>query len=148
MKKLLVATIMVLAFFTQGANAQIKLGVNINIGSQPEWGPTGYDYVDNYYLPDIDAYYNVPAKQFTYMEGNRWVTRASLPARYSNYDLYHGYKVVANERNPWNRASYYRSNYGKYKNVKGRQTAIRDSKEDKYRRGRGHDDRRDPRGRH
>lgn len=140
MKKLLTLALVVFCLSHQQAGAQVRLGFSVNIGSQPDWGPTGYDHVDYYYLPDVDAYYNVSNKQFTYMEGNRWVTRTSLPGRYRNYDLYNGYKVVVNEKNPWNRASYYRNNYSKYKNWRGqRQTAIRDSRDDKYRRGRGHD---------
>lgn len=41
-------------------NAKAQVSLNINIGSQPVWGPTGYDHVDYYYFPDIDAYYYVP----------------------------------------------------------------------------------------
>ena len=39
------------------------------------------------------------------------ILRASLPARYGRYDLYHSYKVVVNDRDPWLRNSYYRSHY-------------------------------------
>ena len=52
----LIATFISLSF-SQKASAQVKVGVNINIGSQPEWGPRGYDYVEYYYLPDIEMYY-------------------------------------------------------------------------------------------
>jgi hypothetical protein len=48
--------------------AQVR--VNINIGSQPVWGPVGYDHVDYYYLPDIETYYYVPTRQFVYF--NKW----------------------------------------------------------------------------
>jgi hypothetical protein len=139
MKKLFVVTMAFFCFYAAG-NAQVSLGLSVNIGSQPAWGPTGYDHVDYYYLPDIDAYYNVPAKQFTYLEGNRWVTRATLPPRYRNYDLFGSYKVVVNEKNPFRRADYYRTTYAKYKGWRGqRQQVIRDSREDKYRRGRDRD---------
>ena len=61
MKKVFFLSILFLSMsFTYLAEAQIK--VNLNIGSQPAWGPTGYDRVDYYYLPDIDAYYNVAKK--------------------------------------------------------------------------------------
>jgi hypothetical protein len=50
------------------ASAQVR--VNINIGSQPVWGPVGYDHVDYYYLPDIETYYYVPTRQFVYF--NKW----------------------------------------------------------------------------
>lgn len=139
MKKLFVLAMAILCLSAWQSNAQTRLGVNINIGSQPSWGPTGYDHVDYYYLPDIDAYYNVATREFTYLQKNRWVTRANLPARYRRYDLYSGYKVVVNERRPYLNANYYRTTYAKYRGWRGeRQVVIRDSREDKYRRGRKH----------
>lgn len=120
----------------QPAGAQVS--VNVNIGSQPAWGPVGYDHVDYYYLPDIDAYYYVPDRQFVYYENNAWVRRGALPARYRGYDLYNGYKVVVNEPQPYLRADFYRVNYGKYKGWKGeRQIIIRDSKDPKYKHDNG-----------
>ena len=67
------------ATFSQPAFAQVRVGVNVNIGSQPEWGPQGYDYVEYYYLPDIDVYYFVPRHQFVYISGGNWVFSAHLP---------------------------------------------------------------------
>ena len=32
------------------------------------WGPGGYDHVDYYYMPDIDAFYKVPTRQFYYFD--------------------------------------------------------------------------------
>nr|WP_294945427.1 hypothetical protein [uncultured Mucilaginibacter sp.] len=131
MKKIVLTTaIFFSALSFQAAKAQISF--SINIGSQPEWGPVGYDHADYYYMPDIDAYYDVPAHQYVYLENNSWVRRASLPARYSNYNVYNGYKVVVNDRTPWMRNSIYRA---KYANYRGRtsQAIIRDSREAKYR---------------
>jgi len=116
------------------ANAQVR--VNINIGSQPVWGPVGYDYAQYYYMPDIDAYYSIPRQQFVYFHGNRWVFASSLPPSY-NYDLYRGYKVVVNDPDPWLRADVYRERYGHYKGWYGKQTIIRDSHDAKYARGNG-----------
>ncbi|MDP2114697.1 MAG: hypothetical protein Q8K69_11630, partial [Bacteroidota bacterium] len=50
--------------------------------------------VQYYYLPDVEAYYDVPSSQFIYLNGGTWVHRTYLPSRYRNYDLYNGYKVV------------------------------------------------------
>ena len=91
--------------------AQVKVGVNINIGSQPVWGPVGYDYVDYYYLPDIDAYYYVPGRQFIYLSNGRWIFAASLPVAYRHYNLYSGYKVVINEPRPYLHANVFRTRY-------------------------------------
>ena len=132
MKKIFVLlTVLVSSFSLNNTQAQITLGANINVGKQPVWGPVGYDYVENYYMPDIDAYYNVPSRRYTYLDGSRWVTTASLPARYRSYDLYKGYKVVVNEKNPYNNADMYRTKYASFKG-KHDQVIIRNSDDEKY----------------
>jgi hypothetical protein len=144
MKKIvLIAAILSIAY-SYKADAQVS--VNVNIGRQPVWGPVGYDYVNYYYLPDLDVYYDVPRGMFVYYQSGRWNFGASLPGRYGRYDLYNSYKVVVNDRNPWLRHSYYRSHYSEYR---GRhQDVIRDSRDsryfaerERYEHGRGDDDR-------
>jgi hypothetical protein len=97
--------------------AQAQVSLNINIGSQPQWGPTGYDHVDYYYLPDVESYYYVPTRKFIYYSGNTWVHSSYLPGRYRNYDLYGGRKYVINSPRPYLRHNTYRtryvSNYGR-----------------------------------
>lgn len=138
MKKLVLfaAVLMVSLFSINNAKAQVSL--NINIGSQPVWGPTGYNHVDYYYFPDIDAYYNVPSAQYIYSNGGRWVWGNSLPTQYRNFDLYRAYKVVINEPKPYLRNNIYVTKYGKYKNYGGRQGIIRDSRDTKYYVVKGH----------
>lgn len=138
MKKLVLfaAVLMVSLFSINNAKAQVSL--NINIDSQPVWGPTGYNHVDYYYFPDIDAYYYVPSAQYIYSNGGRWVWGSNLPAQYRNFDLYHAYKVVINEPKPYLRNNIYVSRYSKYKNYGGHQTIIRDSRETKYYVVKGH----------
>jgi len=155
MKKIIFAAAIVLGCFSiKAANAQVHLSVGINIGSQPDWGPTGYDHVDYYYMPDIDAYYDIAAHQYVYYNNNVWVHTTSLPPRYANYDVYHGYKVVVNKRTPWVHDDVYRKKYASYKG-RNDQAMIRDSHDEKYKnhwkggarnngrnngRGHGHDD--------
>lgn len=132
MKKIVyvfIAALSLVAF--RPAQAQVRLNVNVNIGSQPLWGPAGYNYAEYYYMPDIDAYYYVPQRQFIYLSGSRWVRARALPARYRGYDLYRGHKVVINERNPYLRHDVYRQRYGGYR---GRydQRVIRDSRDRRY----------------
>jgi hypothetical protein len=91
------------------AKAQVSL--NINIGSQPQWGPTGYNHVDYYYLPEVQSYYYVPTRKFIYYSGNNWVHSSYLPGRYRNYDLYRGRKVVINSSRPYLRHNDYRNRY-------------------------------------
>ena len=79
---------------TFAGSVQSQLSVNVHIGTPPAWGPAGYNDVRYYYLPDVEAYYDVQTCMFIYMSGNNWIRRAYLPSRFRNYDLYHGYKVV------------------------------------------------------
>lgn len=129
MKKMI---IMLAVFMAVGhAQADAQVNVNVNIGNQPVWGPAGYDYVNYYYLPDYDMYYNVPARQWVYQDRGRWITTGMLPGRYRHVDLYRSYKVVINDRDPYRRSAYYRKHYAGFR---GRhdQVVIRDSRDRKY----------------
>jgi hypothetical protein len=41
---------------------------------------------DYYYLPDVDAYYDVNAQCYYYNDGANWVSAACLPGEYHDYD--------------------------------------------------------------
>ena len=82
------------------ADAQLSISFGFNLDRQPVWGPTGYDHVEFYYLPDIGVYYNVPQRRYYYNERGRWIYSSRLPSRYRGFDLYNSYKVVLNERAP------------------------------------------------
>jgi len=131
MKRIILAAIIGVASLSS-ISTQAQVNVSVNIGSQPQWGPTGYDHVDYYYLPDMDVYYNVPAKQYVYLENGRWITRRSLPSRYKDYNLYNSYKVVMNNPKPYLAHQSHVQQYSKYKNYKGQQGNIRDSKDSRY----------------
>src|SRR5690349_11852372 len=123
MKKIIL--VLAVLAFTAGikkTEAQLRVSVNLNIGTQPEWGPAGYDYAEYYYLPDIDVYYSVPQRQFIYFSNGRWVFGASLPYMYRSYNLYNSYKVVINEPRPYLRADVYRVKYARYKGWYGKQS--------------------------
>jgi len=131
MKKNIIALITaVLSLISLSGSAQ--LSVNINLGSQPQWGPTGYDRADYYYLPDIETYYYVPKRQFIYMENGIWLHRTALPGRYSSYDLNRGYKVVMNSSRPYESYKIHKVKYARYKGYEGKQPIIRYSKDQKY----------------
>jgi hypothetical protein len=112
--------------------SKAQVNVNVNIGVQPLWGPTGYDVVEYYYLPDLQMYYYVPSHQFVYLSHGNWLFVSSLPASYRSYNLYSGYKVVINEPKPYLHFDAHKVKYGKYKGWKGKQVVIRDSREPKY----------------
>ena len=125
------------------AEAQVQVSVNVNIDAQPAWGPTGYDHADFYYMPDIEAYYNVSQHQFVYLDGGRWIFAAALPERCRDYDLYRGYKVVINDPRPWLHHDVYRTRYLPYRNCQDRQPVLRDRRHDDndgpgHGRGNGH----------
>ncbi|TDD98427.1 hypothetical protein [Flavobacterium cellulosilyticum] len=119
MKKLKMIAIGVMMLFASNSiTAQVS--VNVNLGLQPSWGPVGYTSVDYYYLPDIEAYYDIQATQFIYFSGGNWVRTRNLPRQYRNYDLNHGYKVVLNDYHgsrPYSNYKYDKVKY--YKGYKG-----------------------------
>ncbi|MEO6523227.1 MAG: hypothetical protein ABIN91_16205 [Mucilaginibacter sp.] len=133
MKKLILPMLLSVIMLTAvQTTTYAQFSVSINIGSQPTWGPTGYDRADYYYLPDVESYYSVQSRQFIYLSNGRWIYASSLPSRYSNYDLYSGYKVVVNRPRPYLNYNQDRVQYGKYKGWKGKQTIIRDSRDVRY----------------
>lgn len=125
MKKLILCAFLMLSVFTM-KEAWSQVNIQVNIGSQPPWGPVGYDYVDYYYLPDIGVYYYVPRRQFIYFSGGHWVFSYHLPPAYRGYDLYRGYKVVINEPRAYRHYSFHREKYRPYRNHRS-QVSIRHS---------------------
>jgi hypothetical protein len=93
MKKLVFALVLFMSVFF----AQAQVSISLNIGTPPSWGPEGNDNSRYYYLPDIDTYYDVAQRQYIYDNNGRWIRESRLPARYRQYDLYKGYKVVLND---------------------------------------------------
>ncbi|MBW4891551.1 hypothetical protein KXQ82_17620 [Mucilaginibacter sp. HMF5004] len=133
MKKVKIVLAAMALFIAAGiTQTKAQLSISVNIGSQPTWGPVGYDRADYYYLPDVESYYSVSTHQFIYLSNGRWIYAANLPGRYANYDLYSGYKVVVNRPRPYLNYNQDRVEYGKYKGWKGKQTIIRDSRDPKY----------------
>jgi len=129
MRHLLVLIVAVLLSST--VDAQVRINLNFNVDRQPVWGPTGYDHVEYYYLPDIEVYYGVPQHRYFYQQDGRWISRASLPSRYRGYDLYNSYKVVVNEPRPYRNHQTYREKYASFKGRRDQQP-IRDSRDAKY----------------
>ncbi len=95
------------------ANAQVHVSVNINI--QPAWGPSGYDYAEFYYIPEINVYYDIVHQLFYYHHRGRWMSALFLPVMYSHYDFYSLYKVVLNgDLYPWKYNNRHRRIYNRY----------------------------------
>jgi hypothetical protein len=126
MKKILISIFLLLAVLNHP-----KAQINVYITSQPLWGPVGYDRADYYYLPDIETYYYVPQRQFIYQDNGQWVFSNSLPAKYRNYDLYNGYKVVLNQPKPYLLFNEHKVKYARYKNIHTQPVIIK-SEDPKY----------------
>ncbi|GHE34749.1 hypothetical protein [Sphingobacterium griseoflavum] len=109
-----VYTVFALGIIAVAQPASAQVNVQINIGSQPAWGPVGYDYVRYYYLPEMDIYYDVVGRRYTYPHGRRWVTTRTLPRRYRHVDMHRTYKVVLNNSQPWRNHHNIRKQYGHY----------------------------------
>ena len=127
-------TILIIEIFSVCASpvkAQISFNINVNLERQPVWGPSGYDYAEYYYLPDIGVYYDVSQQRYYYYEKRHWINTSSLPHRFRNYNLYNSYKIVLNENDPWRNDKIYREKYSSYKNRHDQQS-IRDSHDSKY----------------
>ncbi len=117
MKTLKLVALGIVLFFASATQAQIS--VHFNIGSQPQWAPVGYEDSRYYYLPDVEAYYDVRNSMFIYYEGNSWIHRSYLPNRYRNYDLYNGYKVAMRDyrgSTPYYNHREYRAKYANGRN--------------------------------
>ena len=90
----------------------------INISIQPSWGPAGYNYAMYYYFPEFNFYYDVERALFYYLSSGRWISAKVLPkGRHYPTDLHRYYKVVINERNPWNYNRQHKTKYKQYKGV-------------------------------
>jgi len=93
---------------------QAQVSINVNIGARPAWGPVVEAEVRYYYLPEVDAYYDLNSSMFIYLYGGHWIHRHHLPVRYRNYDLYHGRKVVVYDyrgNSPYAHCKYHVKNY-------------------------------------
>jgi cytochrome c556 len=114
-------------------NAQnVSVNININLNSQPAWGPVGYEVANFYYFPDLNIYFDINNSLFYYLSGSRWISNRYLPNKYSRYDLYSLYKIVINDDpQPWLNHKVYKKQYSGYKNNRT-QTPIRYSTDSKY----------------
>lgn len=135
MKKFILAfalLIGVASFYNNNTASAQTINISINLGSQPAWGPTGYDYAGFYYFPEINCYYDVNMGTFYYVDRGYWVSARYLPSAYRNYDLYRLYKVVLNVRNPWRYNYMHHRDYDRYCGYNHRQVVIRDSRDYRY----------------
>lgn len=71
--------------FATEINAQATVGINVGA---PNWASGAPAKTNYYYLPDIETYYDVPQRQYIYMNNGAWTRTSTLPTRYKGYNLY------------------------------------------------------------
>jgi hypothetical protein len=120
MNKLQITLAASILMFTLQASAQFS--VSVNLGSRPQYYDRYENQVSYYYLPEIEAYYDVNSAVFIYNGPRGWVRTTYLPEYCRNYDVNRGYKVAVNYtgRNPYvnfnyDRQKYYRNNDRNYR---------------------------------
>ncbi|WP_443939100.1 hypothetical protein [Pedobacter sp. MW01-1-1] len=111
MKKLFVITALVGALASYSNSSKAQVNISVNIGTQPAWVPAGYASVNYYYLPEVEAYYYVPQRQFVYLSGSRWVRSGYLPTRYRGYNLNNCRKIVMHGSSPYRNYASHRTMY-------------------------------------
>ena len=102
--------------FLSFSYSHAQVSVNVNIGTPPEWGPSGYSDVRYYYLPDLETYYDVSTSNYVYLSNGKWIRARALPPAYRNYDLYNEYKVVLVDyrgTSPYDNFKTHKVKYGK-----------------------------------
>jgi hypothetical protein len=138
MKKIQIILIFLALLVMKASLSSAQVSLNVNINSQPLWGPVAYDHVEYYYMPECDMYYYAPRSQFVYLKGNKWVFSNKLPYQHRNIDLYSTYKVVINESKPYLRNDHYSNYYKHFKQEHPKQEVIRDSRDSKYTKRKNH----------
>ncbi|NDP28698.1 MAG: hypothetical protein GZ087_14940 [Flavobacterium sp.] len=94
MNKLQITLAASILMFTLQASAQIS--VSLNLGSRPQYHDRYENSVSYYYLPEIEAYYDVNSAVYIYNGPRGWVRTTYLPEYCRNYDVNRGYRVAVN----------------------------------------------------
>ena len=69
------------------AKMQAQVSINVNLGMVPPWVPGVHSDVRYYYLPDVDAYYDMRTSMFIFSDNGNWIHRRHLPDVYRDYNL-------------------------------------------------------------
>jgi len=95
------------------AHARIVTTANYE---NPQWAPPYYSGARYYYLPDLELYYDLGAREYIFLMDGRWNYSPYVPAIYRNYDLNNCFSVVLNVDvyRPWLHHQYYVSHYPRY----------------------------------
>lgn len=130
---------LIVAFILTYSTMEAQVSVSVNIGQPPVWAPADRVETQYYFLPDIEAYYDVPAAQFIYIRNGAWYRSSTLPVRYRNYNLRGGNIVYITDYRGNAPYVHYKAHKIKYKK-KGNYYVVRDHDNGKHKghgKGRG-----------
>lgn len=120
MKNLQIILAAFIIFFTFESNAQIS--INVNLGSRPQYHDRYENQVRYYFLPEIEAYFDIQAGIYIFNGSRGWVRSNYLPEYCSNYDVNRGYRVALTYigNTPYSdfnfhKQKYYRENHRNYR---------------------------------
>ena len=72
------------------AQAQMRVGVQLGA---PAWGPPVGRHMQYYYIPELDAYYDLYNRAYLFFDGYSWVSSYALPPAYAGLDPYQFHPV-------------------------------------------------------
>ena len=88
--------------------AHAQVGVNAQFG-RPAWGPATPAGAQYYYVPEIDGYYDLQARNYLVQRNGRWLPVANVQGY--NPASFHPVVVDYRGRQPW---SQYRDHHARY----------------------------------
>lgn len=111
-KMLLISCLFVFSLQTQAQN--ISVGININTAPRETVRYVEVESPSYYYYPEIETYFDINSSVYIHFSNNNWVRTKYLPARYRDYDVRRGQRVVIDYRGtkPYN---HYHEHKVKYK---------------------------------
>jgi len=115
MKKLVLLSAMAISgLIHNNAKAQFSVHVGVNLFPHrvlaaprvdvdaPVYTDVNYDNNDDYYyLPDVNAYYNVDEQCYYYFDGYNWIAANYLPGEYHDYDWRAARRYEIREARPY-----------------------------------------------
>lgn len=104
-----------IALLVASLSSHAQVSVSVNIGTPPVWAPAAPVTVDYYYLPDIEVYYDVPARTYIYFGNGAWRRSRFLPARYRGYNLAQGHTIYLSDYHGRTPYSYFKEHKVKYR---------------------------------
>lgn len=118
-KSVFIAALALAGFAYKSSDAQVRFHIGVNFGSPIYRQPVAAavedvqyaDGDDYYYLPDVDAYYDISNQLYFFMDGDRWVSAPYLPGRYHDFDWRYARHYEVRGHRPFMRNDFYRERF-------------------------------------